>query len=204
MPRILNKIVIDEISAVDKPAQQHAKAVIMKRADDEYEDTLALAKALVVDGINHGATQEDFNAEIRKRADVSFPSHLSPQQRFTKFVTETAEGKLLFQAVLKAERVEQQAVQDLTPPQKASGPAGRRFNEMAYATARANAISLGAARSRIAGDPAHADLMRRYKEENERATRAVYDQRRPIWNAERQFSRDGKDSLGRSRGSARM
>ena len=32
--RILHKIKIHEISAVDAPAQEHARMIIMKRADD--------------------------------------------------------------------------------------------------------------------------------------------------------------------------
>jgi hypothetical protein len=94
MARILHKFKITEISAVDRPAQQHAHAVIMKRDDtDGGDDIEYLAKALVDDGIRSKLTKEDFETEIAKRAGDTFPD-LSSAQAFTKFVTTDPAGKL--------------------------------------------------------------------------------------------------------------
>src|ERR1700693_3443124 len=50
--RILHKLKINEISCVDSPAQEHARMIIMKRADIEKDATSAgnIEGALHVDG----------------------------------------------------------------------------------------------------------------------------------------------------------
>ena len=70
--RIIRKLKIGEISAVDRPAQTHARAVIMKRADERKEikmDTGTAALSLL-----HAKA-----AELRKREP-----NLTIEQCFTK------------------------------------------------------------------------------------------------------------------------
>jgi hypothetical protein len=187
--RILHKFKLTEISVVDRPAQAHAKAVIMKRQDDDDDDLdlPAIAKALVEEGVNHGATKEDFESAIRKNAQTKFPS-LSSAQQFTKYATTDETGKLLFKAALKAQCVEQ-AAQDYVPRQKAFGPAGEEVNALIEAMMR-RGLGMAESFSRVTSDPRHEQLMRRYREEARKATEAVAQTRSPIRNAERLYSRD--------------
>jgi hypothetical protein len=79
MRRILRDLVIAEISAVDKPVQKGARAVIMKREDEKMEFTKADA-------------DRDWNAaqaEYAKHHNLSFDQAAIP---FSK----TKEGKELF------------------------------------------------------------------------------------------------------------
>jgi hypothetical protein len=130
--RILHKFKLTEISAVDRPAQAHAKAVIMKRADiDDDEDDLDIvdiAKALVEEGVNHGATKGEFETAISKGAAAAFPG-VSSAQAVTKYVTTNETGKLLLKAAREATTVAQ-AAQDFRAATKGLRP-GRRGTESA-------------------------------------------------------------------------
>jgi hypothetical protein len=190
MPRILRKLKITEISAVDKPAQAHAKAVLMKRADvddDDDVDFVSIAKALVTEGLRTSATKEEFETDLAKRAAAAFPD-LTPAKAFTKYATETDDGKVLFKAANLSNTVRQQS-QDIVPRQKSFGPAGDEVNALIERMIR-DGLSLAASYSRVIEDPRHAELVRRYKEENAKASVAVRDSRAPIRNAERLYSRD--------------
>jgi hypothetical protein len=185
MVRIMHKFKITEISACDRPAQEGARAVIMKRADDDEDhvDVVAIAKALVVDGIKCGATADDFESAIVKRAAAAYPG-LSSQQQYSRFI-ETDPGKTLFKAATMAARSVAQAAQDWAPPQKSFGPAGEELNRLAASMARSKNLSLGESYSRLISDPTRADLVRRVKEEERKATQAVTNQRWSMWPGEK-------------------
>ncbi len=185
--RIMRKFKLTEISAVDRPAQAHAKSVIMKRVDDDEDDDGDIelfAKALVVDRVDHGATKEDFEDAITKRAAAAFPG-LSSAQAFARFITTDPAGKMFFKAANMAERRVAQAAQDLDPPQKSFGPAGRLLNELAADLARSKSLTLAQSYNELITDPTRADLIRRVREEERKATAAVAEQRWPMRNAER-------------------
>jgi hypothetical protein len=203
--RILHKIKLEEISAVDRPAQAHAKAVILKAGDDDDDDGDArlfhtradlavLAKRLIETGETAGVDGDTYNAEIAKRAQAAFPS-LSREQRFTKYITEDATGKLLFKASTMAARSVAQAAQNLGPEPKSFGPAGAELNRLATEMGRAKSLTMQEAFRRLLTDPSRADLVRRSKEESRRATDAATRQRWPLWNGEKESQT--KEWLGR-------
>jgi hypothetical protein len=161
----------------------------MKRADvDNDEDDLDIAdiaKALVFDRIDHGATRADFETAISKAAAAAFPG-VPSAQAVTKYVTTNETGKLLLKAASKATTVAQ-AAQDYVPRQKSFGPAGDEVNALIERMMR-DGLSLAASYSRVIEDPRHAELVRRYKDEAAKATAAVHGSRAPIRNAERLYS----------------
>jgi hypothetical protein len=91
--RILRKLIIDEISIVDRPAQEHARALIMKRHDDNGEtkmtDNVDIQKVAHF-GIECAA------AELRKREP-----NLTPEQAFAKAYQDPA-NRLLAEAEREA------------------------------------------------------------------------------------------------------
>jgi hypothetical protein len=189
--RILRKLRITEISAVDKPAQAHAKAVLMKRAadidDDEDLDIVDIAKRFVEPGGDPGGvTKADFEDELRKRAAAAYPN-LPFASAFSAYARNDRDGQFLMRAVLKAERAVTQAAQQL-PPMKSFGPAGEELGRLARWMARSKSISHQQAFKTLYSDPSRAELVRRVREEERRATEAVRGQRAPIRNAERLYS----------------
>jgi hypothetical protein len=77
--RILRKIRIAEISGVDRPAQAHARAVIMKRAPEAHigENYMSVDFGKLADVVLEGAA-----VALRKREP-----HLSPEQAYAKIYT---------------------------------------------------------------------------------------------------------------------
>jgi hypothetical protein len=152
-------------------------------------DSRHFAKMLVTQGIDCGQTPEFFENDIAKRAEAIRRPGESREQAFSRFATETDDGRLLFKAATMAARSVAQAAQDVAPEQKAFGPAGRLMNELAVELARSKSLTLQESYSRLIVDPARADLVRRMREEEKRATDAVTRQRWPMWNAERESQR---------------
>jgi hypothetical protein len=162
-------------------------------------DILDIAKAFNRTGEAFGLDQSHFHAEIEKRA-AAIPGDLSSYQKYAR-VVETPEGRELLKAATSAGRRVTQAAQDVAPEQKSFGPAGKLLNELASDLARSKSLTLQESYSRLITDPARSDLVRRVREEEKRATDAVYAQRWPLRNAERSSE---NWRLGHTAGSRRM
>jgi hypothetical protein len=168
--------------------------------------TLDIAK-IFVDGTGHdfGLDRTDFEAEIHKMAAATRPpgSTESRAQGFTRISTQTEAGKILFKAAVRGKPPVQAAQDFMERTTKPSpGPASEELAALARKLARERRISYQQAYSRLFESEAHRDLRDRIKAEEAEATRAVRDQRKPIWTAERELEADF--SLGVSRGSGRL
>jgi hypothetical protein len=62
------------------------------------------AKMLVTQGIDSGQTREDFENDIAKRAEAIRRPGESREQVWTRFATETDDGRLLFKAAMRRHR----------------------------------------------------------------------------------------------------
>jgi hypothetical protein len=111
---------------------------------------------------------------------------MSREQAFTKFVTTDPTGKLLFKASLPVARSVAQSAQGFGAAAKAFGEAGRQLNELAAAMARSKSLSMQESYSRLIADPSRAELIRRVREEEKRATEAATRQRWPLWPGEKE------------------
>jgi hypothetical protein len=144
---------------------------------------------------------EGFDEAIAKRATEAYPD-LGSARAYTKFVTETPEGKEMFKASLRSRRSVDQAAQDFPVP-KAFGPAGEELNRLAAFMARDKSLSLTESYVRLLADPARRQLVSEVKREELSATRAVADSRWPLEQAERSSRTaewvSGLDAVGRRR-----
>ena len=145
-------------------------------------DMRHFAKILITQGLDSGLTREDFEKDISRRAEAFRAPGESREQAFTKYITTTSEGALLFKAAMAAKP--RQAAQDFPAP-KAFGPAGRTLNELAASMAREKSLSMQESYSRLISDPSRENLIRQVREEERRATEAVTRQRWPLNRAER-------------------
>jgi len=103
MARILRKLEIQEISAVDKPAQKHARAVIMKRHTDYTSDELvALIHKSVDAGEADNAQKHEYIEAITVRANDLRVAGDSDAQAFTKAITTDAPCMLLYKLMKSA------------------------------------------------------------------------------------------------------
>jgi hypothetical protein len=83
MKRIMRRFVIKEISGCDRPAQAHARAVIMKRADDEVsksERPMSDEEIEAFDAHGSGPVHEKLRARYDDRLRSN--THLSPEEAF--------------------------------------------------------------------------------------------------------------------------
>ncbi|MGO9771100.1 MAG: hypothetical protein ACLPSW_16435 [Roseiarcus sp.] len=151
MARILKKIEIREISAVDKPAQKHARAVIMKRHTDYTTDELV---GLIQKSVDAGEADNEpkykYMEAITARANDLRVAGDTDAQAFTKAITTDEPCKLLFKLMKSAPGSEvppPDAKQDDVPHVDAKGPAEQAMEE-AVATHRADAAAEGRTLSR--------------------------------------------------------
>ena len=108
----LRKLVINEISLVDRGSNQHAFITLFKRDVPEDEATQRLEKddRVIANQIvklaydiasgasgNH-ATKGIWYGAIQKLAEEERQPHESAQQAFSRFVTEDADGRVMFAA----------------------------------------------------------------------------------------------------------
>jgi hypothetical protein len=151
-------------------------------------DTLKFAKILNDSGDAMGLNRDVYHREIEKRANETRGAQESPEQAYARII-ETPEGRDLFRAYKRAPvaAAPVQAAQDLKP--EPAGPASKELNGLASELARVKRQSFEQAYTSILTDPDRKDLVRRVRAEEMAATRAVHDQRAPIWAAERAYSR---------------
>jgi hypothetical protein len=102
MARILRKIEIGEISAVDKPAQKHARAVIMKRHTETPAELVGLIQKAVTAGEIDHVQKHDYIAAITERANELRVAGDTDAQAFTKAITTDEPCKLLFKLMKSA------------------------------------------------------------------------------------------------------
>jgi hypothetical protein len=159
-----------------------------------------------VSGTGHdfGLDRTDFEREIYKMAEATKLPGESRAQAFTRISTQTAEGRILFKAAVRGKAPVQSAqdfVERNTKP--VPGPASEEMSRLAHKLARERRISYQQAYTRLFESEAHRDLRDRIKVEEAEATRAVRDQREPIWRAQEELGRPDF-RLGSSRGSSRL
>jgi hypothetical protein len=147
------------------------------------------AKILVEQGNACGLTSRDFEAEISKRGEAMRREGDSPAQSFTRYATETPEGRLLLKAAVMAPKPVE-APQDFADPNpKPAGPAHAEMDRLARDLAKEKKISFERAFTNLYTDPDRKELVARLNRESAEAMRRVHEQREPIWAAERAFSR---------------
>ncbi len=104
MGNILNKIVIDEISGVRKPANKHARVLLLKSLDEAKYDSdagEAMQKALD-DGLFDELEKSDIEALIQVRADEIRKPGEKKAAAYARAVSEDPIGKVMFHAVKRA------------------------------------------------------------------------------------------------------
>jgi hypothetical protein len=156
--------------------------------DKRTQNLLVFAKILTEGGSACGMARQDYENEIIKQAERRDGE--SPQQAFTRYITQDETGKLLFKAAMRAPP--RQAPQDLARDAESepSTDAQRELDRLARDVARRANISLSRAKGRVLQDPQHKKLVRALMTEERRATAEVRRQRDPIWAAARALERD--------------
>jgi hypothetical protein len=181
------------ITKYSEPAPFHKtmgtrKLVIMKRIDDgdagrvvntnkgttsmtDFEKIIRDHEILVLDfakrqveGERTGLEKHDYLAAIENRAAKLRANGESPQQAFTKVITDDEIGKLLYRALKRAPGDEVKPAPQPAPPSREAaaqllGPAHARLHSMAVDHQRANPrLSYESAYSRMYTAPACAGL----------------------------------------------
>ena len=173
MTRILRKLEIREISAVDKPAQKHARAVIMKRHTETPDELVGLIQKSVAAGEIDHVQKHDYIEAITERANELRVAGDTDAQAFTKAITTDEPCKLLYKLMKAApgsEIAPPDAKQDFVSRVDAKGPAEQALEE-AVATHRADAAAQGLPLSReqaftaVYTHPANRGLKSRYDAE---------------------------------------
>jgi hypothetical protein len=132
---VLKRFVIDEISAVRKPAQKHAKVLIMKSADTLPEtglDAVDMIQKMQANGDFDDFQKSDYMALLNNLAEEIQAEGESIQKAFVRGL-ETDAGRALFGLMKRAGgsegRAPKDAVEDDTP--KYDGPADAELNRLA-------------------------------------------------------------------------
>ena len=101
---ILRKIVIDEISGVRKPANKHARVLLLKSLDEAKYDVdagEAMQKALD-DGLLDGMTKDDLDGLIKVRADEIKKPGERKEAAYARAVSEDPMAMVVHSAVKRA------------------------------------------------------------------------------------------------------
>ena len=169
--RILRKIKIDEISAVFRPASQHAKVLLMKSANADAPETGDIAvseiRKMESDGRFDGYQKSDYLDLLNALAEDIQQEAESIQKAFTRGL-ETPAGRELFGLMKRAqgsEVVERGAKQDDVP--KFDGPASAAIDKLAKERARITGRSYQQAYADILDDPGNRKLARAAADERE-------------------------------------
>jgi hypothetical protein len=152
-------------------------------------DNRHFAKILVTQGIDCGQTREDFENDIAKRAETIRRPGESREQAWTRFATETDDGRLLFKAAMKAPPMAppRAAAQDLSRVKPSAGPASEQLQRMAEKMAKEKKLSVAQAYSRLISDPDRKELLDEIKREEARQRSSMVSASRwPLHDAERQ------------------
>jgi hypothetical protein len=161
MARILRKLEIQEISAVDKPAQRHARAVIMKRHTEYTPDELvALIKKSVVAGETDNEPKYKYMEALTMRANDLRVAGDTDAQAFTKAILNDEPCKLMYKLMKSApgSEVPPQPVVT-TPKPEHAGPAHAKLHSMTVDLQRAQPrLSYEGAYARVYTAPENAAL----------------------------------------------
>jgi hypothetical protein len=175
---VLKKIVIEEISGVDRPAQKHARVVMLKRdnTEDAYievgDEAVTEIRKLQKNGDFADFQKHDYMQLLNSLAEELQADGESPQQAFTKALT-TPAGIELFGLMKRAKgsevKVEGDAPQDDVA--RHDGPASAKFHSMVVDHQRANrGLSYQQSYSRLYSDPGNFELREQIKAEHLAAT----------------------------------
>jgi hypothetical protein len=160
MARILRKIEISEISAVDKPAQKHAKAVIMKRHTETPDELVGLIQKSVDAGEVAHLQKHEYIEAINERANELRVAGDTDAQAFTKAILNDEPCKLLFKLMKAAPGSEVPPQSAVAPPKPEElGPANAKLHSMAVDLKRAQPrLTYEGAFARIYTDAANTSL----------------------------------------------
>jgi hypothetical protein len=148
MVRILRRFAISEISAVDRPAQEHAKMVLMKR-DAGGEPSIEVFAKMQIEGRGTGLEKHNYVDAIAKRAaELRSPSE-SDAQAFAKCIVDDDLGKLLYKAMKAAPGPE-------VKPEPEAKPEAPTFVGPAHAKMHAKAVELRRANPHLSFEGAYA------------------------------------------------
>jgi hypothetical protein len=174
---VLKKIVIEEISGVDRPAQKHARVVMLKRDNTEDyietgDEAVTEIRKLQKNGDFADFQKHDYMQLLNSLAEELQADSESPQQAFTKALT-TPAGIELFGLMKRAKgsevKVEGDAPQDDVA--RHDGPASAKFHSMVVDHQRANrGLSYQQSYSRLYSDPGNFELREQIKAEHLAAT----------------------------------
>jgi hypothetical protein len=167
MKRILRALKILEVSAVDKPAQEHARVLIMKgknamagktldeliqehaaippdiRKGDatDYEIGKAVEK-MVDDGLLDTVEKHNYHDLIKMRAAEIRAAGESDAQAYTRTITDDAAGRILFREMKLAKGTEVKLAPEPEPEKPTFiGPAHAKLHAMAIDNQRAHNTS---------------------------------------------------------------
>jgi hypothetical protein len=161
-----------------------------------YDHTLSIAKRIADANpfeqrhvaAEWNLSKRDYEAEIEKRSEDYRRPGESRQQAFTRFATETPEGKALMKAALAAPPAAPPkfADQDLVPEKPPGGPASEELMRLARSMAKERKLTVDQAAARILSDPTRKDLLAEILREERRARTMISESRWPLNDAERQ------------------
>ncbi|MFZ3327282.1 MAG: hypothetical protein WA231_15950 [Methylocella sp.] len=143
------------------------------------ESIVMFAKIAVNQGRSLGIEKHEFYDAIVKRADELRADGESPQQAFSKVITEDETGRLLYQAMKIARGSELKPVAQPVPPSREEkarllGPAHARLHSQAVDHQRANPrLSYESAYSRMYTAPENAQLRAEINREHLAASMAA-------------------------------
>ena len=118
------------------------------------------AKLAVERGVSAMLSRQEFEAEIAKRAETIRRTGETKEQAFTRFMTETPEGRVLFKAAKLAPVAEVKAAETKSPVRK-RGPAHDEIDRLARAHAREKNVSYASAFAKVMVEPENRELAAR-------------------------------------------
>lgn len=192
MKRILRALKILEISAVDRPAQEHAKAVIMKgmnttmtkTLDELIDEHAAIApdihksaecdfeigeavRKMVDCGMLDDAEKHHYDALIKMRAAEIRTSVESEAQAYARTITDDAAGRILYREMKLAKGTEIKPAPEPQPEKPAFiGPAHAKLHSLAVDNQRAHNTTYASSYSNVYGRPENAALRAAAKAEH--------------------------------------
>jgi hypothetical protein len=158
----------DHERKVAEMKMQHERAQRMrgrlhKQGEDDMDEMIAIAKRVA-----HGAptriTKAQWHAEITKRAAAYRDVNETPEQAYTRFLTETADGNALYQAYKLAPQDEQAEPVAVTPPTPTPTRSYERLTAKANELRKAEPkLSEAQAFTKVYEDPANRELVQAAK-----------------------------------------
>ena len=142
---------------------QRMRGRLHKQGEDDMDEMIAIAKRVA-----HGAptriTKAQWHAEITKRAAAYRDVNETPEQAYTRFLTETADGNALYQAYKLAPQDEQAEPVAVTPPTPTPTRSYERLTAKANELRKAEPkLSEAQAFTKVYEDPANRELVQAAK-----------------------------------------